>query len=145
MSFRNWPPGLIFLIHMTPLLAFPPLLVLIVHQYSPVKLPGYMWINAYLLSTPAVQVVNGVLHYLQEENEIEKLGARRIPQVPSYSPGGLDKILMSVKSLANGYPGMPFPLPIVTFHFHRTCGIRRRLRILEYKYQLDHQSPNTLE
>lgn len=106
MTSLKWPPGLLCLAQLAPTLAFPPLLVLLVHQYGTLKLPGYMWIIAYLLSTPAVHFINGILHHFREENEIKKLGARRVPRVPSYWPGGLDILITSVKSFAEGYPGM---------------------------------------
>ena len=107
MSLLNWPPGLLCLVDLAPTLAFSPLLVLVLHQWGTLKLPGYIWIIAYLLSTPAVYSINIVLHHCREEIEIRKLGARRLPQVPSYWPAGINLIMAMVKSFAEGYPGMP--------------------------------------
>jgi hypothetical protein len=111
MSFANLPPGLSYLAQATPNLAFPPLLVFVVHYYAPYRLPNYIWIIAYLLATPLFYIVYGVLRHIQEELEIRKLGARRVPQVPSSWPGGLDVLLSTLKSFTEGYPGMLSSVP----------------------------------
>lgn len=106
MSFSSWPPGLLLLAHTTPKLAFPPLLVLLVRQCGFYNLPNYIWVIISLLATPSIYIAYGILRHFREENEIKKLGARRVPQVPARWPGGLDLVWATVNSFDNGYPGM---------------------------------------
>jgi hypothetical protein len=105
MSFSSWPPGLLYLAQTLPKLGLPLLLVLAVHRAASYNLPRYVWILAYILAVPATLVVNGVLQHLREEREIKKLGARRVPQVQTHWPGGLDALLKTVKSFSDGYIG----------------------------------------
>jgi len=105
MSFANWPPGLLLLAHTTPKFTLPPLLVLVVRQYGSCKLPNSIWAIACLLATPSIYLFYGILQHFWEEHEIKRLGARRVPQVPAYWPGGLDLVWATVKSFDHGYPG----------------------------------------
>ncbi|KAF8590882.1 cytochrome P450 [Ramaria rubella] len=86
---------------------FPILIVLITHQYSAefFQLPTYVWISAYLVATPAVLVLQIISLRMREEREIKTLGARRVPQVPTYWPGGVDALLAAVESFSHGYVG----------------------------------------
>ena len=115
MSLCDWPPGLLLLAQTTPKFAFPPLLVLVVQRCCFYKLPNFIWIVAYLFATPSIYIIYGILQYFQEEREIKKLGARRVPQVSSYWPGALDLLWITVKSFKDGYPGMMSSIPTITF------------------------------
>lgn len=105
MSLSNWPPGLLMLAHIIPKLAFPPILVLVVHQYSFCELPNFIWFLAYLLVTPSIHIASRILRHFQDEAEMKRLGARKVPQVHSSWPGGLDLVWVTVKSFTDGYPG----------------------------------------
>lgn len=123
-SFK-WPPGLLFLAQTAHFWMLPPLLVLLVHQYTSLELPTSIWITAYLLAAPAPHLVKGVLQYFMEEREIKRLGARRLPVVPSKWPGALDLLYVMVESFNNGYIGMTLSFWIATGH--PICTIRGRM------------------
>ena len=126
MILFNWPPGLLLLADTIPKLAFPPLVVLAVHQCSPYKLPNYIWTLAYLLATPSIYNVLSIIQRFREEHEIKRLGARKVPEVHSYWPGGLDLVWISVKSFVSGYPGKLSSVPTVS-----SSGIYMNSRPLE--------------
>jgi hypothetical protein len=114
MPLPSWPPGLLFIAQTAPTLAFPPLLVFVVHHYGPYTLPGYIWTIAYLLATPVFHIALGAPKHFREEREIKRLGARRVPLAPSSVPGGLDILRSALKSFANGYPGTLSSISIET-------------------------------
>ena len=116
MTFCRWPPGLLLLAQVAHLWVFPPLLVLLAHQYVPLELPASIWIIAYLLATPAMSLIKSMLQYFREEREIKQLGARRLPLLPSKWPGALDCFVEAVKSFNDGYPGMELFFSIATHH-----------------------------
>jgi hypothetical protein len=103
MSSTPWPPGLLYVVQIIPKLALPLLPVLIAHRISSYILPTYLWTIAYILAAPAMIVVLVVSQRLREEGEIKKLGARRVPEVLTRWPGGLDGSLKVVKGFTNGY------------------------------------------
>ncbi|KAF8510916.1 cytochrome P450 [Gautieria morchelliformis] len=111
----SFPPGLLFVAQATPQLAFPPLLVFVVHHYSSYSLPSYIWLIAYLLVNPAVLIAYGTLQHIREEREIRKLGARRVPLAPSSVPGGLDNLMAALRSFGSGYPGTLSSISIETY------------------------------
>jgi hypothetical protein len=102
----SWPPGPLLLVQTAHLWGFPPLVVLLVHQYAALTLPTSIWITAYLFATPAVYVFKGILQSHKEEREMKQLGARKIPLVASKWPGAPDRLYDLVKSFEDGYPGM---------------------------------------
>ncbi|KAF8585530.1 cytochrome P450 monooxygenase pc-3 [Ramaria rubella] len=105
----NCPPGVLYIAQTAPKLAFAPFLVFVTYQYAAhtqsFTLPNYVWIFVYLIATPTMVVIHGVLQHLLEEREIRKLGARRVPRVPTHWPAGFDALLKGVRSFANGYVG----------------------------------------
>ena len=138
----NWPPGLLLLADTIPKFAFPPLVVLAVHQCSPYKLPNYIWTVAYLLVTPSIYIVLSIIKHFREEQEIKRLGARKVPQVLSFWPGGLDLVWNQVKSFVGGYPGTLSSVPTVSSS--GICMNSRPLERLECGLRPNIQASNNL-
>jgi hypothetical protein len=106
MISSNFPPGLLYIVQTIPSLALSLLPVLIAHRFLPYHLPIYVWTLAYILAVPIIAVVKGVLQYVREEREIKGFGARRVPQVHTRWPGGVDALLFTVKSFSEGSFGV---------------------------------------
>ena len=99
------PPGLLYVIQTVPKLGLPLLPIYIAHCYLSYSLSTYVWTLAYVLAVPSFLVLRGILQYLQEEAEIKRLGARRVSQVPTHWPGGIDALLKTVRGFSKGYIG----------------------------------------
>ncbi|KAF8583528.1 cytochrome P450 [Ramaria rubella] len=122
MTLSNVPPGVHYLSQILPKLALPLLSVSILHRYSLLDLSQYVWGLIYLLILPAVVTLKNILRYLLEEHEIRRLGARRVPQVRTYWPGGVDLMLDIYKRFVNGSVGEAWENYCGTYG--STCNVR---------------------
>lgn len=122
----NWPPGIFFIFN-TVLTLTPPLLsVLVVHQLIPQTLSSYVWTAACLLVLPLTFFIKNSLQWIRESSELRRLGGRRIPQVPSAWPGGIDLLRRIEQSHLRGYLCGFFYCPPLC-QFPKSSAFRRLL------------------
>ncbi|KAF8523080.1 cytochrome P450 monooxygenase pc-3 [Hysterangium stoloniferum] len=122
MSYSRFPPGVLLLAQYAPKQLLPIALVFFAHQSLPYHVSGYMWAVAYAFAIPFVLVVKGIISDIQEKIEMKKLGARRVPRIKSYVPGGFDLLFQLIKAYYNGYMGEIFRE--MTFNGSQTVNLR---------------------
>ncbi|KAF8575742.1 cytochrome P450 [Ramaria rubella] len=102
MLYSNAPPGVQYICEVFPKLALPLLCVCALHYFLPFTFTRLCLEILYLLVLPAILIIRGILQYLLDEYEIRKLGARRVPQVHTRWPGGIDAMRDIIKKMSKG-------------------------------------------
>jgi len=97
------PPGPIYLVKAIVKLSVPFSVVFLAQHFQSDILPSHAWKWAYILTLPIVVALQNVVKYVKEEVEVRKLGARRVPMVPTYLPFGLDALYQLGSKFVNGY------------------------------------------
>lgn len=105
-------PGVLFLLQSLPKQLLPLAAVALAKRCLPqnASMSAFAWSTAYVLAIPVSLIIKNVYKQIQQEVEIRRLGARRLPQVPTWWPGGVDVMLRSIKSFTNGYTGTGYGL-----------------------------------